>query len=100
MSQPITRINAIGDNLCRISTAVLPDAVPGGFTFNQYLLVDDAPLLVHTGPRGLLGAVTAAVQVSEDSADSNADFRVEAAVAGMDRDRVDIELFRLPRQRD
>jgi flavorubredoxin len=25
--------------------------VPGGFSFNQYLVVDDEPLLFHTGPR-------------------------------------------------
>jgi flavorubredoxin len=62
MSQPITQINAIGDNLYRISTAVPPDTVPGGFTFNQYLLIDDAPLLFHTGPRGLFGAVTEAIE--------------------------------------
>lgn len=62
MGQPITRINAIGDNLYRISTAVSPDTVPGGFTFNQYLLIDDAPLLFHTGPRGLFGAVTEAIE--------------------------------------
>ena len=26
--------------------------MPGGFTFNQFLLVDDDPLLFHTGPGG------------------------------------------------
>jgi flavorubredoxin len=31
----------------------LPDALPGGFSFNQYLLVDDKPLLFHTGPKKL-----------------------------------------------
>ena len=29
----------------------LPDALPGGFSFNQYLVVDEMPLLFHTGPR-------------------------------------------------
>ena len=31
----------------------LPDALPGGFSFNQYLVVDEMPLLFHTGPRKL-----------------------------------------------
>jgi flavorubredoxin len=37
------------------------DGVPGGFTFNQYLVVDDEPLLFHTGPRRLFPAVRDAV---------------------------------------
>lgn len=44
-----TRVDEIGADLYRISTP-LP-GVPGGFTFNQFLLVDDEPLLFHTGPR-------------------------------------------------
>lgn len=61
MMQRGTRIDLIGNDLYRISTAVPPDMAPGGFTFNQYLLVDDAPLLFHTGPRGLFGAVRSAI---------------------------------------
>ena len=45
----------------RISTPVPPEAIPGGLTFNQFLLVDDEPLLFHTGPRGLLPATRDAV---------------------------------------
>lgn len=62
MSQPATRIQAIGENLYRISTPVPPETVPGGFTFNQYLLVDDAPLLFHTGLRGLFDSVSEAIE--------------------------------------
>jgi flavorubredoxin len=58
---PDTRIDEIGSDIYRISTAVAPDAVPGGFSFNQYLIVDDAPLLFHTGPRRLFGATAAAI---------------------------------------
>lgn len=61
MTDPATRIDAIGDNLYRISTKAPPDAVPGGFTFNQYLLVDDAPLLFHTGLRHQFDAVVGSV---------------------------------------
>jgi flavorubredoxin len=35
--------------------------MPGGFTFNQYLLVDDEPLLFHTGPRAILPLVREAI---------------------------------------
>jgi len=62
MSMPITQIDAIGDDLYRISTAFSPDMMPGGFTFNQYLLIDDEPLLFHTGPRGLFGEVSKAIE--------------------------------------
>lgn len=61
MNQPTTRIDAIGDDLYRISTAIPPDLAPGGFTFNQYLLVGEAPLLFHTGQRGLFDAVSDAI---------------------------------------
>ena len=30
---------------------------PGSFNFNQYLIVDEAPLLFHTGPRRLFPLV-------------------------------------------
>jgi flavorubredoxin len=36
--------------------------VPGGFTFNQYLIRDADPLLFHTGPRMLFGAVRDAIE--------------------------------------
>lgn len=58
MKKTTTRIDAIGENLYRISTAMPPEFLPGGFTFNQYLLIDKAPLLFHTGPRSLFDAVS------------------------------------------
>lgn len=61
MKKSNTRIDAIGDSLYRISTAMPPDLIPGGFSFNQYLLIDDAPLLVHTGLRGMFDAVSGAI---------------------------------------
>ncbi|MBM4439550.1 MAG: MBL fold metallo-hydrolase [Candidatus Rokubacteria bacterium] len=50
-AQTTTRVDEIGDRIYRISTPV--PTVPGGFSFNRYLVVDDAPLLFHTGPRGM-----------------------------------------------
>ena len=46
-----TRVDEIASGIYRISTPVTN--VPGGFSFNRYLVVDDAPLLFHTGPRGM-----------------------------------------------
>ena len=55
-----TRIDEIADGIYRIST---PVAFPGGggFSFNQYLIDDDEPLLFHTGPRKLFPLVAEAV---------------------------------------
>jgi flavorubredoxin len=54
-----TRVDEIAAGVYRISTPV--PKVPGGFSFNQYLIVDDAPLLFHTGPRGMFALVREAV---------------------------------------
>src|SRR3954467_10041331 len=48
-------------NIYRISAPVPAEVVPGGFTFNQFLIVDDEPLLFHTGLRGSFGAVKDAI---------------------------------------
>lgn len=56
-----TRIDEIEDGLYRISTSMTDGGVPGGFTFNQFLIVDDEPLLHHTGPRALFPAVRDAI---------------------------------------
>ena len=54
-----TTVTEIADGIYRLST--LTDAVPGGFTFNQFLIRDTDPLLFHTGPKGLFGPVSEAV---------------------------------------
>jgi flavorubredoxin len=55
-----TNIHEIADGVYRLSTLV-PEAAPGGFTFNQFLLTGDEPLLVHTGARRLFPLVREAV---------------------------------------
>jgi len=55
-----TRIDEIAPNILRLSTLVTGDGLPGGFTFNQFLLLGDEPLLFHCGPRGLFPSVSAA----------------------------------------
>jgi len=56
-----TTIDEIASGIFRISTPVPPEAIPGGFTFNQYLIVDDAPLLHHTGLLKMFPAVREAI---------------------------------------
>jgi flavorubredoxin len=55
-----TRIDEIADGIYRISTPIA--MIPGGFTFNQYLLVDERPLLFHTGPRRMFPLVRGAIE--------------------------------------
>ena len=56
-----TRIDEIADGIFRIHTPFPPSVIPGGFSFNQYLLVDEQPLLFHTGLRKLFPFVREAV---------------------------------------
>jgi len=55
-----TTIHEIADGVYRLSTTI-PDAAPGGFVVNQYLIVDEQPLLFHTGHRQLFPLVADAV---------------------------------------
>ena len=61
MTASNTRIDEITDGIFRISTPVPPEAIPGGFTFNQYLIVDDAPLLYHTGTKNMFPKIRDAI---------------------------------------
>jgi flavorubredoxin len=62
-AQTGTNIEEIAGGVYRISTPIPPEAVPipGGFTFNQFLITGDAPVLFHTGMRGLFPLVREAV---------------------------------------
>ncbi len=53
------RVDEIADGVFRLSSYT--DAIPGGFTFNQFLIAGEEPLLFHTGTRQLFPAVSAAV---------------------------------------
>jgi flavorubredoxin len=62
-AQSNTSVAEIAAGIYRISTPLPPNpALPAGFTFNQYLIVDDEPLLFHTGPRKLFGLVREAIE--------------------------------------
>ena len=55
-----TNVHEVADGIYRINTPVVFEAL-GGFSFNQYLIVDDDPLLFHTGPRKMFPLVHEAV---------------------------------------
>jgi flavorubredoxin len=55
-----TRIDEIADRIFRISSFV-PEIGPTGFTFNQYLIDDEQPLLFHTGARRAFPALAEAI---------------------------------------
>ena len=59
-----TKVSEIADGIYRLSTYVPDIAPPAGFTFNQFLVVGDEPLMFHTGlrkmfplTRGALGRI-------------------------------------------
>lgn len=58
-AQSGTNVVEVADGIYRINT---PLDIPGAtFSFNQYLVVDEQPLLFHTGPRRLFPLVREAV---------------------------------------
>jgi flavorubredoxin len=56
-----TKLEEIAADIFRVSTWVPDVAPPAGFTFNQFLVIADEPLLFHTGPRGMFPLVAEAV---------------------------------------
>lgn len=56
-----TNVNEVADGIYRIHTPVEMAGGPGAFSFNQYLVVDEDPLLFHTGPRRMFPLVREAV---------------------------------------
>jgi flavorubredoxin len=56
-----TNVNEVAEGIFRINTPIPPSVIPGGFSFNQFLLVSEEPLLFHTGPRKMFPLVSEAV---------------------------------------
>jgi flavorubredoxin len=56
-----TQVTEIADKIYRLSTHI-PHAGPGGFTFNQFLIDAEQPLLFHTGLRNIFPLVSAAIE--------------------------------------
>lgn len=61
-AQSGTTITEIEEGIFRISTPLPPEALPGGFSFNQFLILDESPLLFHTGPRRMFPLVKEAIE--------------------------------------
>lgn len=59
-SQSGTNVHEVADAIYRINTPVVIKGTEG-FSFNQYLIMDDEPLLFHTGPRRMFPLVREAV---------------------------------------
>ena len=59
-SESGTNVHEVAQGIFRINTPIsIPGA--GAFSFNQYLIVDDQPLLFHTGPRRMFPLVQEAI---------------------------------------
>ncbi|MCS7275998.1 MAG: MBL fold metallo-hydrolase [Dehalococcoidia bacterium] len=58
----MARIHEIAEGIYRISTFLQAPTPNGGITFNQYLIVDQEPLLWHTGSRGIFPETIEAVR--------------------------------------
>jgi flavorubredoxin len=56
-----TNVHEVADGIYRINTPVVMEGGLGGFSFNQFLILDDAPLLFHSGPRRMFPLVREAV---------------------------------------
>ncbi len=56
-----TRIDEVAAGIYRINTPLLIEAIPGGFNLSQYLIVDDEPMIFHTGWRGWFPFVSEAI---------------------------------------
>ena len=54
-TQSGTNVQEVADGIYRINTPVSMPGGPGQFNFNQYLIVDEAPMLFHTGHSGATG---------------------------------------------
>jgi flavorubredoxin len=54
------RTDEIADGIYRFSTFTPEIAPPAGFTFNQFLIQADEPMIFHCGPRGMFDAVSVA----------------------------------------
>ena len=59
-SQAGTNVHEVSDGIYRINTPVVMDGGVG-FSYNQYLIDSDEPLLFHTGPRKMFPLVREAV---------------------------------------
>src|SRR5262245_41570923 len=60
-AQSGTNVHEIADGIHRINTPIAIPNGPAEFSFNQYLIVDDEPLLFHAGPRRMFPLIRDAI---------------------------------------
>ena len=56
-----TKIDEVAAGIYRLSTFVPEVAAPLGFTFNQFLVMGEEPLLFHCGHRRMFPLIAAAM---------------------------------------
>ena len=61
MNAPRVSIHSVAPDTYRIGIGAPPGLFPG-FSSNLYLVVDERPLLFHTGPKQLFGRVRAQIE--------------------------------------
>jgi flavorubredoxin len=60
-AQSRTNVEEVAEGIFRINTPVRLEGGGGGFSFNQYLVVDDEPMIFHCGLRKMFPLVREAV---------------------------------------
>jgi flavorubredoxin len=60
-AHPQAALDEIAEDIYRVSVHVPDIGPPAGFTFNQFLVDGDEPLLFHTGPKAMFPLVVEAV---------------------------------------
>ncbi|MBZ5502981.1 MAG: MBL fold metallo-hydrolase [Acidobacteriia bacterium] len=60
IKQSGTQVDEVAAKIYRISTPL--DVIPGGLTFNSYLIADDQPMLFHTGYRKIFPNTVEAIR--------------------------------------
>jgi flavorubredoxin len=60
-SQSGTNVHEVADGIYRINTPVMSPGGVAQFSFNQYLVIDDAPLLFHAGLRQMFPLLREAI---------------------------------------
>ncbi|MHB8417140.1 MAG: FprA family A-type flavoprotein [Myxococcales bacterium] len=58
----MSTVAEIAEGIYRLHTSIQSPAIPGGFSYNQYLVLDEQPLLFHTGSQKMLAEVASAVE--------------------------------------
>lgn len=63
-----TTIDEVAAGIYRINTPLRIDSIPGGFNLSQYLIVDDEPMIFHTGWRRWLRLRKGILRIGTDDA--------------------------------